>query len=45
MNRVTETESALPDATQKTKDPEKKQEMERAQEEAANERATEGGYQ
>jgi hypothetical protein len=44
MTQVANAQPTPPGAKQKSKDPEK-EEMVRAQEEAANERATEGGYQ
>ena len=45
MTGTDDTQPTQPDATRKSDEPKKQQEMERVQEEAAQERATEGGYQ
>ena len=45
MTREIDANPAPSDVTQKTDDSEKQQEMERVQEEAAQDRESEGGYQ
>lgn len=45
MTGLDDTKPTPPDASGKSKESKKPQEMERVQEEAAQERATEGGYQ
>jgi hypothetical protein len=45
MTRVNDANPNPSDVTQKTDDSEKQQQMEQVQEEAAQDRASEGGYQ